>query len=672
MTPEPTAKQPCSADTRFAQVAIVLLILLTLIGVWLARDQLRLLSDVRKLQTETLSHTITQQKLARNVDELRLQGARVLSADTPEERAQALVLVNMLANSPGFAANARIATLTSDTEHFLNKTNSQDRSGNSSEATRAEWGERALNLSLLASDVSNEGLNLGTRDLKAMESLIELSQKKLLAAILAIVLFMLATLLLIWRQFVTPLQLIYQSISHIEEGTQQEPMPGFKIKELQSIESAIYMLGVTLTKIKLTETEIKQLNTDLEQRVLARTTDLESSNLLLTQAKLQAEAANRAKSTFLANMSHELRTPMNGVMGMTDMALRRATDPQQIDWLKKSMSSAKNLLRVINDILDISKIEANRMTLETIHFQFGEVLENLFSLIGHKADEKKIKLLVDLEPVVTRMAFIGDPLRLGQILLNLAGNALKFTEHGSITLGTRRLEDNPHDVLLRIEVADTGIGISVEDQKRLFIAFEQADGSMTRKYGGTGLGLAITKRLVKMMGGEIGVESTLGQGSTFWFTVRLGKSNDAVLPVPTFTGKTADKRLLDEYAGTRILLAEDEPINQEVSRGLLEDAGLVVDLAEDGQQALELAKQNTYALILMDMQMPQLNGVEATMAIRALPNYDQIPILAMTANAFDEDRQVCLDAGMNDYITKPVDPDVLYNTLLGWLKRSAP
>ena len=389
----------------------------------------------------------------------------------------------------------------------------------------------------------------------------------------------------------------------------------------------------------------------------------------LEHARDQAQAASRAKSTFLANMSHELRTPMNGVMGMVDMALRRATDPQQIDWLNKSKSSAQHLLAVINDILDISKIEADRLTLETIHFKFSEVLENLLSLLGHKAQEKQIKLLVDLDPEVSHQAFLGDPLRLGQILLNLAGNALKFTDHGSITVRARRLDDSPEGVLLRIEVTDTGIGIAPEDQERLFTAFEQADGSMTRKYGGTGLGLVISKRLVHLMGGEIGVTSTPGQGSTFWFTVRLGKSTDAVLPAPTFTGKSADERLLDEYAGTRILLAEDEPINQEVSRGLLEDAGLIVDLAEDGLQALELAKQNTYALILMDMQMPHLNGIEATMAIRALPAYAQTPILAMTANAFDEDRQVCLDAGMNDHITKPVDPDKLYETLLAWLEK---
>jgi signal transduction histidine kinase/ActR/RegA family two-component response regulator len=429
------------------------------------------------------------------------------------------------------------------------------------------------------------------------------------------------------------------------------------------------IMGVGNKSSDYDEADVRQLQ--LIGDSLWKSVNLRRALTALETARDQAEAASRAKSTFLANMSHELRTPMNAIMGMTDLALRHATEPKLRDQLGKVTQASQHLLHVINDILDISKIEAERLTLEHVTFKLGEVLENLVSLIGHKVMDKGLKLRVDLSPEVARLTLLGDPLRIGQILLNFSGNALKFTAAGSITLRARLTEESQRDVLLRFEVEDTGIGITTEDQKRLFTAFEQADGSMTRKYGGTGLGLAISKRLVNMMGGEVGVASQPGSGSTFWFTVRLGKATDAVPPAPTFAQDSAEARLKAQFLGVRILLAEDEPINQEVSRGLLEDIGLSVDLAEDGMQAVDMAKRTHYDLILMDMQMPHLNGVDATRAIRALPGYAATPILAMTANAFDEDRQICIDAGMNDHIGKPVEPERMFETLLKWLNREA-
>ena len=420
----------------------------------------------------------------------------------------------------------------------------------------------------------------------------------------------------------------------------------------------------TNQEMQRNETELEQYRHHLEGLVQERT-------VALSIAKEAAETANRAKSAFLANMSHELRTPMNGIIGMTELASRRATDSKQAEHLAKVRRSSQHLLGVINDILDISKIEADRLTLEQRDFNLGELLENVTDLIGQKASDKGLKLQINLSPEDACHTLYGDPLRLGQVLLNLTANAVKFTKQGSITVGIRLVEDAADTVLLRFEVTDTGIGITPEDQKRLFTAFEQADGSMTRKYGGTGLGLAISKRLANLMGGDIGVESQFGTGSCFWFTARLLKANDVVRAAPTANNFAAEACLRAEFAGTRILLAEDEPINQEVSCCLLEEVGLIVDIADDGQQAFQLAQQNAYALILMDIQMPKLNGIDATKAIRALPDYAETPILAMTANAFDEDRKICIEAGMSDHISKPVDPDKLYSAIFKWLSMNA-
>ena len=371
-------------------------------------------------------------------------------------------------------------------------------------------------------------------------------------------------------------------------------------------------------------------------------------------------------------MSHELRTPMSGVLGMIGLARRRMTDATGLDQLDKAKLSAERLLRVLNDVLDLSKIEAERMALENVPLQLGESVESVLGLLEHGATQKGLMLSKDLPADLARQILKGDPLRLGQVLFNLLGNAIKFTEQGVVNLRIRLAEETAEAVRVRFDITDTGIGIEPEAISRLFTSFEQVDNSMTRKYGGSGLGLAISKRLVELMDGEIGVQSTPGQGSTFWFVVPLKRrQGDALAPASPFAGLVLEERLQQGFTGSRILLAEDEPIAQEVARCLLEDVGLRVDLAGDGLQALALARKNPYALVLMDMQMPRLNGVEATKAIRAESLNSTTPILAMTANAFDEDRQICLAAGMNDHIAKPVDPQRLFETLLAWLERGS-
>jgi len=416
--------------------------------------------------------------------------------------------------------------------------------------------------------------------------------------------------------------------------------------------------------------EIAQRDRALQEQRDQLEVTVEQRTLALSIAKEAAEAANRAKSTFLANMSHELRTPMNAIMGMTSLAQRRAADPKLRDQLAKIDLASRHLLAVINDILDISKIEADRLTLERIDFRIKECVENLVDLIGQRAQEKGLVFQVDLPEDLVGLDLRGDPLRLGQILLNLVGNAIKFTPAGAVHLRMRCVSRHPDRVVIRFEIQDTGIGMSAEEQQRLFTAFEQADSSMTRKYGGTGLGLAISKRLVHLMGGDIGVESQPDAGSTFWFTACFDRPLSAVSPAPT-VAQNAEAQLQACAAGRRILLAEDEPINQEVSIEMLEDAGFSVDLAEDGAAAVDMARRENYDVILLDMQMPKLNGVEAARQIRALPAYARTPILAVTANAFSDDRERCLAAGMNDHIAKPVDAAALYATLLKWLPPAA-
>ena len=454
-----------------------------------------------------------------------------------------------------------------------------------------------------------------------------------------------------------PMEQLTESMRQFSNGNYQHSVYGLDRPD------EIGVMAESLEILRHNSIEREEIKGELEQRVLERTHSLEKEVEERKQAEQRARAADKSKSAFLANMSHEIRTPMNGVIGLSHLTLQCDLSPEVREYLNKIQLSANSLLSIINDILDFSKIEADQLYLEKIDFELKKVLNQVSSIVMLKAKEKGLAIELDIAPEVPHY-LNGDPNRLGQILINLMGNAIKFTDQGKVITQILLEQQQDKKIVLKFRVSDTGIGISEEHLGHLFKSFSQADSSTTRKYGGTGLGLVIAKQLVEMMEGTISVESQPNVGTTFTFTVSLQKGEE---PQCSEVDKVESNALeIPQFDGLKVLLAEDDETNQMVAQYILLKAGAEVTIVANGVEASNAVNEDHFDLVLMDIQMPVMDGYEATQLIRNAHSITELPIIAMTANAMKGVREKVLAVGMNDFLTKPIEVEKLYQALSCW------